>query len=176
MLPPLKLIMAHAPTAKKKAPAGKAAKPDGAIKIIANNRKARFDYDLMERSEAGIVLVGTEVKSLRLGNLNLTDAYCAIDRGAEIFLHEAHISVYANGTHGNHEPRRVRKLLLNKREIRRLAQKVREKGLTIVPTRMYFKRGKAKVEIALAKGRKSFDKSDQIKERDAQRDLKRQLS
>ena len=168
--------MAHAPTAKKKAPPGKGGKTDAPIKIIANNRKARFDYELMEKSEAGIVLVGTEVKSLRQGNLNLTDSYCAIDRGTEVYLHEAHISVYAHGTHGNHDPRRIRKLLLNKREIRRLAQKVREKGLTIVPTRMYFKRGKAKVEIALAKGRKRFDKSDQIKERDAQRDLKRQLS
>lgn len=157
--------------------AGKqAAKAPAPVKLISQNRKARHDYELMEMHEAGIVLLGTEVKSLREGNLNLTDSYCAIGRGAEVFLHEAHIAVYAHGTHGNHEPRRIRKLLLNKQEIRRLGQKVREKGLTLVPTRMYFKRGKAKVEIALAKGRKSFDKSDQIKERDANRDLKRQLS
>ena len=145
------------------------------VKLIARNRRARFDYELMETIEAGIVLLGTEVKSLREGRLNLIDSYCAIDRHGEAYLHEAHISVYSHGTHGNHDPVRPRKLLLNRREIRRLAQRVREKGLTLVPTRMYFKRGKAKVEIALAKGRKTYDKSVHIKERDAKRDLARQM-
>ena len=142
-------------------------------KLISANRRARFDYELGDSYEAGIVLVGTEVKSLRDGKLNLGDAYCAITREGEVWLKEAHISPYGHGTHFNHNPTRDRKLLLNKQEIRRIGQRVREKGLTVVPTRMYFKKGRAKVEIALAKGRKTHDKRDQIKERDVKRDLDR---
>jgi SsrA-binding protein len=146
------------------------------VKLIAANRRARFEYELLDRYEAGIVLTGTEVKSLREGKLNLGDSYCVIDRRGEVFLQDAHISVYAQGTHGNHEPLRPRKLLLNRNEIRKLQQRVREKGLTLVPTRMYFKKGRAKVEIALAKGKKQYDKREKIKERDTTRETQRHLS
>ncbi len=146
------------------------------IKQIANNRRARFEYELLDRFEAGIVLLGTEVKSLREGKVTLGDAYCAIDREGEVYLRDAHISPYSHGTHTNHDPLRPRKLLLNRKEIRRLAQRIREKGLTVVPTRMYFKRGKAKVEIALAKGKKQYDKRKRIKDRDQQRESERQMA
>ena len=161
--------------AKKGKSKGGGKSADG-TKLIAANRKARFDYELLDTYEAGIALVGTEVKSLREGNLNLGDAYCAIERDGQVLLKDAHITPYLQGTHGNHDPLRARKLLLNKAEIRKLLQRVREKGLTVVPTKMYFKRGKAKVEIALAKGRKQFDKRQQIKERDTKRDTERQVS
>lgn len=149
---------------------------DAPVKQIANNRKARFEYELLDRFEAGIVLLGTEVKSLREGKITLGDAYCAIDRKGEVYLRDAHISPYSHGTHTNHDPLRPRKLLLNRKEIRRLAQRIREKGLTVVPTRMYFKRGIAKVEIALAKGKKQYDKRARIKDRDQQRESERQLA
>ncbi len=149
---------------------------DPPVKQIANNRKARFEYELLDRFEAGIVLLGTEVKSLREGKITLGDAYCAIDRNGEVYLRDAHISPYSHGTHTNHDPLRPRKLLLNRKEIRRLAQRIREKGLTVVPTRMYFKRGKAKVEIALAKGKKQYDKRARIKDRDQQRESERQMA
>ena len=149
---------------------------DAPVKQIANNRKARFEYELLDRFEAGIVLLGTEVKSLREGKITLGDAYCAIDRGGEVYLRDAHISPYSHGTHGNHDPLRPRKLLLNSKEIRRLAQRIREKGLTVVPTRMYFKRGLVKVEIALAKGKKQYDKRERIKDRDQQRESERQMT
>jgi SsrA-binding protein len=149
---------------------------NGATKLIADNRRARFDYDLLERFEAGIVLQGTEVKSLRNGKLNLGDSYCVIERDGEVYLKDAHISPYSHGTHANHEPLRTRKLLLNRGEIRRLAQRVREKGLTLIPTRVYLKKGWVKVEIALAKGRKKYDKREKIKERDADRDTQRHLA
>jgi len=149
---------------------------NAATKLIADNRRARFDYDLLERFEAGIVLQGTEVKSLRNGKLNLGDSYCVIERDGEVYLKDAHISPYSHGTHANHEPLRMRKLLLNRGEIRRLAQRVREKGLTLIPTRVYLKKGWVKVEIALAKGRKKYDKREKIKERDAERDTQRHLA
>jgi SsrA-binding protein len=145
-------------------------------KLIADNRRARFDYDLLERFEAGLVLHGTEVKSLRDGKLNLGDSYCVIERDGQVYLKDAHISAYSHGTHANHEPLRTRKLLLNRGEIRRLDQRVREKGLTLIPTRVYLKYGWVKVEIALAKGRKKYDKREQIKERDVARDTQRHLA
>jgi len=160
--------------ASSKAPAP--ASTSRPIKVIAINRRARFDYELGDKTEAGIALVGTEVKSLRDGKLNLGDSYCQIDRHGEVYLRDAHISPYGQGTHGNHEPLRPRKLLLNRREIRRMAQRVREKGLTLIPTRMYFKNGRAKVEIALAKGKRQHDKREQIRERDVLRDSQRQLT
>ena len=147
-----------------------------ATKLIADNRRARFEYDLLDRFEAGIVLEGTEVKSLREGKLNLGDSYCVIERDGDVYLKDAHISAYSHGTHRNHDPLRTRKLLLNRTEIRRLAQRVREKGLTLIPTRVYLKNGWVKVEIALAKGRKKYDKREKIKERDADRDTQRHLA
>lgn len=149
---------------------------NGATKLIADNRRARFEYDLLDRFEAGIVLEGTEVKSLREGKLNLGDSYCVIERDGDVYLKDAHISAYSHGTHRNHDPLRTRKLLLNRIEIRRLAQRVREKGLTLIPTRVYLKNGWVKVEIALAKGRKKYDKREKIKERDADRDTQRHLA
>lgn len=145
-------------------------------KLIADNRKARFNYELLDKFEAGIALKGSEVKSLREGKLNMGDAYCTIDRRSEVYLKDFHISPYSHGTHVNHEPMRARKLLLNKMEIRRLQQRIREKGLTLVPTRVYFKAGRVKVEIALAKGKKQYDKREHIKARDNARDLSRQLA
>jgi len=147
-------------------------KAGDATKLIADNRKARFDYHLEDRVETGIILVGTEVKSLRQGKLNLTDAYCLVTKG-EMWIVDANISPYSHGTHANHDPVRRRKLLLHKHEIYKLQQRVREKGLTLIPTRVYFKKGLVKVEIALAKGKKQFDKRESIKQRDTQRDLRR---
>ncbi len=149
---------------------------NASVKLIAANRRARFDFQLMERFEAGIVLTGTEVKSLREGKLNLGDRYCAIDRQGGVYLNDAHISAYRHGTHVNHDPLRARKLLLNRREIHRLQQRIREKGLTLIPTRMYFKRGLAKVEIALARGKRQYDKRETIKRRDTQRETDRHLT
>lgn len=146
---------------------------DAAVKIIADNRKARFNYELMERAEAGIVLTGTEVKSLREGKLNLGDSYCLIERNGEVFLVDAHISPYLPGNRFNVEPLRRRKLLLHKREIHKLNVKVKEKGLTLVPTRVYFKQGRVKVEIALARGKKVHDKRESIQARDVHREARR---
>lgn len=146
---------------------------DAAVKIIADNRKARFNYELLERAEAGIVLTGTEVKSLREGKLNLGDSYCLIERNGEVFLVDAHISPYLPGNRFNVEPLRRRKLLLHKREIHKLNVKVKEKGLTLVPTRVYFKQGRVKVEIALARGKKVHDKRESIQARDAVREARR---
>ncbi|NLM53963.1 MAG: SsrA-binding protein SmpB [Firmicutes bacterium] len=135
---------------------------------IAENRKARHDYHIEETIEAGIALQGTEVKSLRLGRVNLRDSYAKVENG-EVFLHGVHISPYEQGNRFNHDPLRVRKLLLHKREIRRLIGKTREEGYTLVPTKLYFKNGKCKVELALAKGKKLYDKRDAIARRDAER-------
>lgn len=135
---------------------------------IAENRKARHDYHIEETMEAGIALQGTEVKSLRLGRVNLRDSYARVENG-EVFLYGMHISPYEQGNRFNHDPLRVRKLLLHKREIRRLIGKTREEGYTLVPTRLYFKNGKAKVELALAKGKKLYDKREAIAKRDAER-------
>lgn len=144
------------------------------IRVITTNRKARHDYEILETIEAGISLVGTEVKSLRAGRANLKDSYADI-RGSEIFLVGAHISPYEEGNRFNHDPERERRLLLHRREILRFGIKVREKGLTIVPLRMYFKSNRAKVELGLARGKKMYDKREAIARRDAKRDLDRAL-
>jgi SsrA-binding protein len=145
------------------------------MKLIATNRKARHEYKVLETIEAGISLVGTEVKSLREGRANLTDAYAFMDDG-EIVLKGLHITAYSHTSQTKLDPRRDRKLLLHKAEIRRLIGKVKEKGLTLVPLRMYFNaRGIAKVELGLARGKREFDKRRTIAERDAEREMQRAL-
>jgi len=135
------------------------------------NRKARFEYHFVSTFEAGLLLKGTEIKSIRKGNVNLSDAYCTFDNG-ELFVRNLYIAEYENGTYSNHEPRKVRKLLLRRPELRKLERRVLEKGMTIVPYRMYFnERGFVKLEIALAQGKKAFDKRESIKERDNKREL-----
>ena len=142
-------------------------------KKVAVNRKARHDYFILDSFECGIVLTGTEIKSVRAGNLNLKDSYASIENG-EIWLYGVHISPYEKGTYYNHEPERDRKLLLHRHEITRLHSKTREKGLTLVPLSVYIKDGKrAKVELGLAKGRTTHDKRDMIADRDAKRDIAR---
>ena len=143
-------------------------KPQG-HKVVAQNRKARHDYTIEDTYEAGIVLTGTEVKSLRAGRASLVDGFAEVHRG-EAFLHGVHIPVYTEGTWTNHEPRRVRKLLLNRHEIDKIESRVNERGLTIVPLALYFKDGRAKVEIALAKGKKTYDKRHALAERQANRE------
>jgi SsrA-binding protein len=150
-----------------------AAGEDG-IKIIVQNRKARHDYHAIDTWEAGIALQGTEVKSLRNGKANLLDSYARID-GNEIYLHNVHIGEYEQGNQFNHDPIRKRKLLLHKHEINRLRGRVEEKGLTLIPLKLYFKRGRAKVEIALAKGKREYDRRHDIAKRDARRDLEKAL-
>jgi SsrA-binding protein len=148
-------------------------KPDSARRDLAVNRKAFHDYDIEETFEAGLALVGSEIKSVREGRVNLRESYVRVERG-EAWLLNAHISPYAQaGTHFNHEPLRPRKLLLHGNQIRYLRGKVEQKGLTIVPLRIYLARGRAKVEIALARGRKLYDKRDALAERDAQREIAR---
>jgi SsrA-binding protein len=143
-------------------------------KVIASNRKARHDYALLDTFEAGLVLTGTEVKSLREGRASLVDGFALVENG-EVFLHGVHIPEYTEGTWNNHAPRRVRKLLLHRAEINRLMIKIREGGLTMVPLQLYFSDGKAKVEIALARGKKSYDKRQDLAERDANREITRAL-
>lgn len=143
-------------------------------KNITVNRKARHDYHILQTFEAGIVLVGTEVKALREGKANLVDSYATIKNG-EVWLVSAHISEYKQGNINNHNPTRDRKLLLNKSEIRKLIGKTKEKGLTLIPLRMYFKNGRVKVELALAKGKKSYDKRETIAKRDFQREQERRI-
>ncbi len=143
-------------------------------KNITVNRKARHEYLIVQTYEAGIVLQGTEVKALRAGKANLVDSYANLNNG-EVWLVGAHISVYEQGNINNHEPTRTRKLLLNKSEIRKLIGKVKEKGLTLIPLRLYFKNGKVKVELALAKGKKVYDKREAIAKRDLQRDQERRI-
>jgi len=143
-------------------------------KTIVDNRKARHDYFLTEKFEAGISLVGTEVKSLRAGKVNLKDSYAQIDDG-ELFLYNMHISPYEHGSFSNVDPTRKRKLLMHKREIMRLLGKVKEKGLTLVPTKLYFTRGMVKVEIALAQGKKLHDKRATQKEKMAKREIDRAM-
>lgn len=142
------------------------------IKIIAENRKARHDYIIEDEVEAGMVLKGTEVKSLRGGRANLKDSYARIKNG-EVFLYQMHIGEYPFAYYDNHDPLRTRKLLLNRQEIRKLYAKVNEKGFSLVPLKIYFKNGKAKILIAIARGKKSFDKRESIKKRDAKRELDR---
>jgi SsrA-binding protein len=143
-------------------------------KVVASNRKARHDYAILDTVEAGIMLTGTEVKSLRAGRASLVDAYGQV-KGGEVFLHGMHIPEYAQGTWTNHEPRRVRKLLLNRLEIERLTGKVKEGGLTLVPLALYFSDGWAKVEIGLARGKRSYDKRQDLARRDADREISRTI-
>ena len=143
-------------------------------KPIAENRRARHDYELLERIEAGLVLTGTEVKSLREGRVVLAQAYADV-RDGEAWLHGASIAEYANGNIANHDPDRPRKLLLHRRELDSLLGKVRERGLTLVPTRLYFKDGRVKVELALARGKERGDKRTDLKARDAKREIERAL-
>jgi SsrA-binding protein len=143
-------------------------------KIIAQNRKARHDYAIIETFEAGLVLTGTEVKSLRLGRASLVDGFATIDDG-EVFLRNVHIPEYTQGSWTNHEPRRTRKLLLHRGEILRLIGKTKESGLTLVPIALYFSAGKVKVEIGLARGKKSYDKRQDLAKRDADREVRKAL-
>jgi SsrA-binding protein len=149
------------------------AKPQG-TKQIAENRRARYDYELLDRFEAGIVLTGTEVKSLRDGRVTLAQAYADV-RDGEVWLLGAEIAEYAQGNIANHEPKRERKLLLKRQEIESLVGKVREKGQTIVPTRLYFKDGKVKIELALARGKERGDKRRDIADRESKRQVERAL-
>ncbi len=142
-------------------------------KIVATNRKAKHDYHIIDSYEAGIVLKGTEVKSIRNGNVNLKDSY-AITKNGEVFLLNMHVSPYNQGNIFNHEPMRDKKLLLNKKEIRKLLGKVEEKGMTLVPLKLYFKKGRVKVELALAKGKRVYDKREDIARRDFEREKLRE--
>jgi SsrA-binding protein len=143
-----------------------------AEKLICQNKKARHNYAIEDKYEAGIALVGTEVKSLREGRANLGDSYGKIKNG-EVFLVDAHISPYSHANRFNHDPLRTRKLLLHKKEIRRLIGKVQEKGFTLIPLRLYFSNGKAKVELGLGKGKKLFDKRETLKRKTMERDMER---
>ncbi len=143
--------------------------------LVAQNRKARHDYHIEDTFEAGLVLTGTEVKSLREGRASLVDGYAAVKEG-EVWLHNVHIPEYTQGTWTNHEPRRVRKLLLHRDQIRKLNAKTQESGLTIVPLALYFKDGYAKVEIGVARGKKSYDKRHSLAEREAKRDADRAMA
>ena len=142
------------------------------LKIISLNRKASFNYFFDDLFEAGVVLKGSEIKSVRDGKVNISDAY-AIEKGGEIFLINSHISSYKQASHSNHNPTSERKLLLNKKEINKLIGKMQKEGFTLIPTKMYFKKGKAKLEIAVAKGKKQFDKRQAIKRKDWNRDKAR---
>ena len=142
------------------------------LKIISNNRKAKFNYFFKEFFEAGIALKASEIKSLRNGNVNISDSY-AYDHNSEIYLVNAHIASYKESSYNNHEPLRNRKLLLNKKEINKLIGRVNREGFTLIPTKLYFKRGKAKIEIAVAKGKKEYDKRHTKKTRDWNREKAR---
>jgi SsrA-binding protein len=139
-----------------------------------DNRRARFEYEFLERFEAGIALTGTEIKSIRTGQISIAEAYARV-RDGELWLLGMHVPPYKQGSFSNHEPNRPRKLLLHRSEIDRLAAKAAEKGFTLVPTRLYFKRGKVKIDIALARGKKLWDKRRETKERDAKRDMAREV-
>ncbi|CAG1769120.1 SsrA-binding protein [uncultured bacterium] len=144
------------------------------IKLVTSNRKARHEYFIVQSYEAGIVLTGTEVKSLRAGKCNLTDSYALIDNG-EIWLTGFHISEFTHGNLNNHDPMRKRKLLLNRSEIRKLQNKVNEKGCTLIVLSIYFKNGNAKAELALAKGKKLYDKRETIAKKDLEREMQRKV-
>ena len=143
-------------------------------KLIAQNRQARREYEVLDTLEAGIELKGTEVKSLRAGHLILKDSYADVNKG-EVFLLSAHIAPYEQGNVHNHDPERPRKLLLHKKEIERLGQQIMEKGLTLVPLRVYFKDGRAKIELGLCRGKHTFDKRRTVQDRDMKRDLDRAM-
>ena len=147
-------------------------KTNSGLKIICLNRKASFNYFFQELYEAGIVLKGSEIKSVRAGKINIADSY-AVDKEGEIFLVNSHIPLYKEASYSNHNPLDERKLLLNKKEINKLIGKVQREGLTLIPTKMYFKKGKAKIEIAVAKGKRQYDKRQSIKKRDWNRDRAR---
>jgi len=147
----------------------------GTSPVIATNRRARFEYEILETFEAGIELLGPEVKSLRAGRANLGDAYATVRRG-EVWLVHLHISPYEQAGRENPEPRRERRLLLHRREIARLSGKLRERGLTLVPLRLYWKKGRAKVELGLARGKRRHDKRESIRQRDAEREVARAVS
>ena len=142
------------------------------VKQIAENRKARHEYFIVDTYEAGLVLVGTEVKALREGRANLKDAYAKVQKG-ELWIYQLHISAYSHASYDNHEPLRPRKLLLHRDEIKRLVGKINEAGHTLVPLRLYFKSGRVKLLLALAKGKRKYDKRDAIRRREEQRDLDR---
>lgn len=144
------------------------------IKVVATNRKARHDYIIEDTFEAGISLLGSEIKSIRAGQVNLRDSYAAI-RDGEVWLLNAHISPYKQASYQNHEPRRERKLLMHRREINRLTGKLQEKGLTLVPLRLYLKNSRAKVELGLARGKKSYDKRETLREKSDRRQIERAL-
>ena len=147
-------------------------KTNHGLKIISINRKASFNYFFIDLIEAGVVLKGSEIKSVRLGKINIADSY-AVDKKGEIFLVNSHIPIYKQASYSNHNPYSERKLLLNKREINKLIGRINEDGFTLVPTKMYFKKGKAKIEIAVAKGKKQYDKRQTKKNKDWNRDKAR---
>jgi SsrA-binding protein len=144
------------------------------VKVVATNRKAGFEYFLLERFEAGLSLQGSEIKSIRAGQMSIVESYVDIVNGQSAFLVEAHIAPYEQANRYNHDPKRKRRLLLHKKQIRELWDAVRLKGMTIVPTRVYLKDGRAKIEIALARGKKLYDKRETIAKRDAEREAKRE--
>ncbi|MEQ1663776.1 MAG: SsrA-binding protein SmpB [Bdellovibrionales bacterium] len=144
------------------------------IKIISENKKAWHDYHIIDKYEAGLVLVGSEVKSLRQGNCNLKDSYISFV-GEEVFLQKAHISVYQASSYNNHDPERLRKLLLNKKEIDKIYSAISEKGMACIPLKIYFSNGRVKVEIGVAKGKTKGDKRESIKTRDVNREMRRAL-
>jgi len=144
------------------------------IKVVATNRKAKHNYFILETYEAGISLLGSEIKSVRAGQISIKESYVRID-GEEAWLVDAHISPYIQANRYNHEPRRPRKLLLHKNEIYSLYDDIRKKGVTIIPIRVYIKNGKAKVEIAMARGKRKYDKRQEIAKQDAQREIERQM-
>jgi len=143
------------------------------IKVVATNRKAKFEYFLIETFEAGISLQGSEIKSIRAGRISLGEAYVQVD-GEEAWLTDAHVAPYEQANRFNHDPLRPRRLLLHKKEIRRLWDSIRQKGMTVIPTKVYLKDGRAKVEIALARGKKAYDKRETIAKRDRQRSMERE--
>lgn len=144
------------------------------IKTVATNRKASFEYFLLEKYEAGLALKGTEIKSVRAGQISLAESYILVEKG-QAWLIDAHIAPYNPASRNNHDPRRPRRLLLHKKELRKMAGEVTQRGVTVVPTRVYIKEGRAKIEIALAKGKKLYDKRDAIARRDAERERARGL-
>lgn len=144
------------------------------IKVISDNRKAYHEYFVEEKLETGIILTGTEIKSIRNGRVNLKDSYARIENG-EVWLYQMHISPYEQGNRFNHDPLRKRKLLLNRSEISKLVGKVQQEGLTLVPTKIYLRKGLAKIELGICKGKKNYDKRQDIAERDAKRDIERSL-
>ena len=145
------------------------------IKILTTNRRARFEYEILETRESGIELKGTEVKSIRVGQINLSEAFCRISEDMQAMLQNVHIAPYDFGNRHNHDPLRPRRLLLHREEIYRLYGKIREQGLTLIPLKLYLKKGRVKLEIGLVKGKKLHDKREAIKRRDAQREVERSL-